>query len=557
MKQSELFFPTLFDEPKEATLPSHRHMLRAGLIRPLAAGIYSFLPLGYKMLQKIEKIVRKHMQSIGAQEVLLPALHPKELWEETGRWEGYGEEMFRLKDRRGRSFGLGPTHEEVITDIVRRCVRSYKELPLSLFQIQTKFRDEPRPRGGLIRCREFLMKDAYSFDKNMEDAEASYNKFFECYCRVLDECGLNFFPMEAEAGIIGGIKSHEFMAPCAFGEDLYLRCTSCDYAASKECAKLGRYSLPYEEEKESSLVYTPSKKSAREVAEYLLVEEGRLLKTLIYKIGEEFLAFILPGDRQINETKIKKIYAKDPEPATAEEVKSICGVEPGFAGPIGLKIKKIADNIVREGKNWVIGANKEEHHIMNANLGRDFEIDAFHDITVAKEGDPCPLCNSKMREGRGIEVAHVFLLGTKYSEPMKAFYRGKDQREHPIIMGCYGIGISRILSAIIEQRIEGESIILPPSIAPFDIHLLLVAQNEKEKADILYERLKEVGYETLYDERDISAGKKFFDAEIVGIPKKVIIGKKLHNEGKLEIRKGKEIEFVEFIKFLENPSLFL
>ncbi len=552
MKASNYFIPTLKEAPSEAEVPSHIYLVRGGFIRQLAAGLYEYLPLGFRVLKKIENIIRKHMDEAGALEVLLPILTPAELWQETGRWDVYGKELFRLEDRKGRLFALGPTHEETITDLVRKNIRSYKDLPKNFYQIQTKFRDEARPRYGLIRGREFLMKDAYSFDVSEEMAVKSYEIMKETYKKIFDELGLDYLMVEADTGAIGGKFSHEFVVKAANGEAHIVYCENCGYAANVEAAKyeFELDKLPPEEEKPLEKVYTPNVFSVEEVAKFLGVDTKKIVKTLVYILSDgTAVAVVIRGDRELNETKLINYFnVLDARLATSEELEKM-GIVEGFVGPIGLDIPVYADISVKDLHNFVVGANDKDYHYINVNIPRDFEPIEFVDFSTAREGDPCPNCKSPLKETTGLEVGHIFLLGTKYSEAMKAYFVDKDGKEKPIIMGCYGIGVSRLIAAAVEQNHDENGIIWPENIAPFKLHILALNIKDeqiRQTAENIYKKAKEKGIEVLYDDRDMSAGAKFKDADLIGIPHRIVVGKKV-KEGKVEYqyRKSKDKKEVE------------
>ena len=542
MRASQYFIPTLKEAPAEAEVPSHIYLIRAGYIRQLAAGLYEYLPLGFRVLKKIENIVRKHMDNAGALEVLLPILTPSELWQETGRWDVYGKELFRVEDRKGRLFALGPTHEETITDMVRKNIRSYKDLPKNFYQIQTKFRDEARPRYGLIRGREFIMKDAYSFDVSEEMAVRSYEIMKQTYKRIFDELGLDYLMVEADTGAIGGKYSHEFVVKVPNGEAHIVYCEKCGYAANVEAAKyeFELDKLPPEDEKPLEKVHTPSVSSVEDVARFLDVDPKKIVKTLVYILDDgTAVAVLIRGDRELNETKLINYFnALDCHLASSEELENL-GIVEGFVGPIGLDIPVYADISVKDLHNFVVGANEKDYHFINVNIPRDFNPVEFVDFSTAREGDPCPVCKSPLKETTGLEVGHIFLLGTKYSEAMKAYFVDKDGKEKPIVMGCYGIGISRLMAAAVEQNHDKNGIIWPESIAPFKLHILAlnIKDNQiKNVAEEIYNKAKEKGIEVLYDDRDISPGAKFKDADLIGIPYRIVVGKKI-KEGKIELQK--------------------
>ncbi|MBK3333360.1 proline--tRNA ligase [Persephonella atlantica] len=542
MRASSYFIPTLKEAPAEAEVPSHIFLIRGGFIRQLAAGLYEYLPLGFRVLKKIENIVRKHMDNAGALEVLLPILTPSELWQETGRWDVYGKELFRVEDRKGRMFALGPTHEETITDLVRKNIRSYKDLPKNFYQIQTKFRDEARPRYGLIRGREFVMKDAYSFDVSEEMAVKSYNLMKETYRKIFDELGLDYLMVEADTGAIGGKFSHEFVVKVPNGEAHIVYCEKCGYAANVEAAKyeFELDKLPPEEEKPLEKVHTPGVSSVTDVAQFLGVDEKKIVKTLVYILDDgTAVAVLIRGDRELNETKLINYFnVLDAHLASSEELEKLNIVE-GFVGPIGLDIPVYADISVKDLHNFVVGANEKDYHYINVNIPRDFKPVEFVDFSTAREGDPCPVCKAPLKETTGLEVGHIFLLGTKYSEAMKAYFVDRDGREKPIIMGCYGIGVSRLMAAAVEQSHDENGIIWPESIAPFKLHILALNIKDsqiKDVAEQLYQKALGMGIEVLYDDRDISPGAKFKDADLIGIPYRIVVGKKV-KEGKVELQK--------------------
>lgn len=559
MYYSRLLIPTLREEPGEAEIISHRLMLRAGMIRKLAAGVYNYLPLGYRIIRKIEAIVREEMDRAGAQEIFMPMVLPAELWRETGRWEQYGKELLRLKDRHDREFCLGPTHEEVVTDIVRKEVKSYRQLPLNLYQIQSKFRDEIRPRFGLMRGREFIMKDAYSFDADEAGAEISYKNMFDAYINIFKRCGLNFRPVEADTGLIGGSFSHEFMVLADTGEEAIVSCDTCGYAANMEKAE-GRSQKQEVRSKKSEedllpleKRVTPGKKSVEEVAAFLGVEKEQLVKTLIMRGGDRVVAALVRGDHEINEIKLARVLnATEVELLAPAEVEEVTGAPSGFSGPVGLKnIPIIADFAVMGMNNFVVGGNAKDMHFVNVNIDRDFTPDQFFDIRNVQEGDGCTRCETgKLVIVRGIEVGHTFKLGTKYSVAMGATYLDEAGMPQHMIMGCYGIGVSRIMAAAIEQNHDKDGIIWPSAIAPFKVIILpLNMQSEKVKttAENIYNRLNENGTDVLLDDRDERAGVKFKDADLLGIPFQIVVGEKGLNRGIVEIknRATREVREVE------------
>jgi len=545
MRYSNYFIPTLKDDPSDAEVVSHKLMIRGGMIRKLAAGIYNYLPLGLRSIGKVEAIVREEMNKAGAIELLMPAVLPGELWEESGRWDYYGKELLRFKDRADREFCIGPTHEEIITDIVRRDISSYKQLPVNLYQIQTKFRDEIRPRFGVMRAREFIMKDAYSFDATVEGAEKSYWSMYEAYTRIFERCGLEFRAVLADTGNIGGNFSHEFMVLAPTGEDIIMSCDKCDYAANLELAEIGGQQVAEYISEESSdsrkEVHTPNLKSVEEVAQQLNVTPSNLIKTMIVEVDGNLIAALVRGDYELSLTKLRKsLGAEIVELATPEQILEATGGPMGFSGPVGLKIRKVADISVKTMGTSVTGANKADYHVINVNLGKDFEINEFYDIRVASDGDKCPKCDGgSLVSTRGIEVGHVFMLGTKYSEAMNATFVDSDGKEKPFIMGCYGIGIGRTVAAAIEQNHDESGIIFPKSLAPFEVTVLpLKIKDEQVRlaAEEIYSGLIEAGCEAIIDDRDVGPGFKFKDAELIGIPIIVAVGPRTIKEGEAEVK---------------------
>lgn len=544
MRFSRIFLPTLKEAPSDAEIVSHRLMLRAGMIRKLAAGVYNYLPMGLKVIRKVENIVREEMNRAGAQEVGMPVVIPAELWQESGRWDEYGKELLRIKDRHQRNFCLGPTHEEVITDMVRGEVRSYKQLPLNLYQIQTKFRDEIRPRFGLMRGREFIMKDAYSFHSTEADADREYQNMYDTYCRIFERCGLKFRAVEAETGNIGGSFSHEFMVLAETGEDAIASCNKCKYAANVERAETkghGAGSREQSEEKKLEKVFTPGMKTVEEVSRFLKTTPQKLIKTLIYNSDKGVVAVLVRGDYELNEAKLKRFLdANWLALADEEAVRKTSNAPSGFAGPVGLKAKIFADYSVQTIVNGITGANEADAHFINVNYGRDFKVDAFTDLRTAIKGDPCPRCDAGILEiFRGIEVGHVFKLGTKYSKAMGATFLNEKGEAQPMIMGCYGIGIGRTAAASIEQNHDEKGIIWPMPLAPFQVHLVPVNVKDTatmETADKIYKNLSDAGIDVLMDDRDERAGIKFNDADLIGIPIRITIGSKALKENSVELK---------------------
>ncbi|HIJ97062.1 MAG TPA: proline--tRNA ligase [Desulfuromonadales bacterium] len=546
MRYSRYFIPTVKETPSDAEVVSHQLMLRAGMIRKLAAGIYNYLPLGLRSIRKFENIVREEMNRAEAIEMLMPGVQPAELWQESGRWTFYGKELLRFKDRKDAEFCMGPTHEEVITDMVRREIKSYRQMPVNFYQIQTKFRDEIRPRFGLMRGREFIMKDAYSFDVDSSAADSSYDRMYQAYMRIFTRCGLNFRAVEADTGSIGGSSSHEFMVLAESGEDAIVSCNACSYAANVEKAESAQ--LPVGTETgllQLQEIATPEMKTIADVAAFLGVATETTVKTLVYahENGEIVMALVR-GDHELNEIKLKNHLGWDDiQMASEEQIRSCTGSPIGFLGPCDLKqkIKVIADNVLKNMVNVVIGANQKDLHFTNANCGRDFTVDIFTDIRSVVAGDPCPRCaDGKLEMWRGIEVGHVFKLGTKYSKALSATYLDPDGKEQVIFMGCYGIGIGRTVAAAIEQNHDENGIIFPIPIAPF--HCSLVAINNTKDAVVMAasedicKQLENVGIEVLFDDRDERPGVKFKDNDLIGIPLRLVVGSKSLAEGKVELK---------------------
>lgn len=545
MRVSKLLNPTLRETPAEAEIISHQLMLRAGLIRKAAAGVYTYLPLGWRVLRKIEQIIREEMDAKGGQEILMPIMQPAELWKETGRWDVYGPEMFRLKDRHEREFCLGPTHEEMITDLVRSEVRSYKQLPLLAYQIQNKYRDERRPRFGLMRGREFIMKDLYSFDRDESGAKGSYDQMYEAYCRIFTRCGLTYRPVEADAGAIGGSGgTHEFMVLAESGEAAVVFCQECDYAANVEKAECSPEVVEDEDAKgEKELVLTPQKRTIEEVAQFLKVPKTRLIKSLLYQGDDQVFLVLLRGDREVNEIKINTAMGgfNVLQLASPEVVEQTLGCEPGFVGPIGIpaKLKILADSEVKMMPQGVCGANKKDYHYVSVRPGIDFRIDQVLDLRQVEAGEACPKCGKPLQEARGIEVGQVFNLGTKYSKALQATYLDEKGEEKLVVMGCYGIGVSRTMAAAIEQNYDVDGIIWPLAIAPYQC--IIVPVNLKDEqvaaaAEGLYTELNALGIETVMDDRDERPGVKFKDADLVGYPLRVTIGAKTLALGQVELK---------------------
>lgn len=564
MRVSKLYAPTLREVPAEAEVVSHQLMLRAGFMRKAAGGIYTYLPLAWRVLKKIERIVREEMDAKGSQELLMPIVQPAEIWQESGRWDVYGAEMFRLQDRHNRCFCLGPTHEEMVTTLIRGDVRSYRQLPLSVYQIQNKYRDERRPRFGLMRGREFIMKDAYSFDRDEAGLDRSYQDMYDAYTNIFTRCGLNFRPVEADSGAIGGSGSHEFMVIADSGEAEIVFCTSCDYAANVEKAEL----FPLEAEEEAMLtkeeVVTPDCKTIADVCAYLKLPVDHSVKAVAYNSEKGLILCFVRGDHEVNEIKvINTCGVIDLEMATEEQL-AAAGTVGGYMGPVGIENKKVivvVDATVMKMHNVCCGANKEGYHFINVNPGRDFTPTYVADIRLIQEGDPCPHCGGEVSKARGIEVGQVFKLFTKYSSALKATYLDENGKEQPMVMGCYGVGVSRTMAAAIEQNYDDNGIIWPIEIAPY--HVLVVPVNTKDeasaaKAEEIYMQLKKVGLETVIDDRNERPGVKFKDADLIGYPLRVVVGPKTLTEGKLEvkIRKTGEIRYLpldgDYVQDIKN-----
>ncbi len=551
IRYTRFLMPTTKETPSDAEVVSHRLMLRAGLIRKVASGIYNYLPAGLKVLRKVERILREEMDRAGAQEVLMPSVVPSELWKESGRWDAYGKELLRFKDRADREFCLGPTHEEVVTDLIRREVRSYRQLPMNLYQIQDKFRDEIRPRFGLMRGREFFMKDAYSFDMGEEGAKESYRKMYEAYCRIFKRMGLDFRAVEADTGNIGGSSSHEFMVIADSGEDAIVSCASCDHGANVEKAEC----LPPTAGTAGSngagparKVATPGRRTIEEVSSFLGIDPGTLIKTLLFETSAGDVAVLVSGKFEVNEIKVRNhLGAEWVRLADEARVRAVTGAPSGFAGPVGLSVRTIADRSVQAISSGATGANEKDAHLVDVVPGRDFSPEGYADLRVVSAGDPCPRCGGELRFSRGIEVGHVFRLGTKYSEAMRAVCLDADGREQVIAMGCYGIGVGRTAAAAIEQNHDGDGIVWPISIAPFEVAVIPVNVKNADvagAAERLSSDLDARGVEVLLDDREERPGIKFKDADLVGIPVRVTLGEKNVAAGFGELRDRKSGETV-------------
>lgn len=541
MKQSKVFIPTMKEVPAGAEALSHRLLLKAGLIKQSTSGIYSYLPIAARVLNNIEAIVREEMERIDAVEILMPALQPSELWEESGRWSAYGPELMRLQDRNGRQFALGPTHEEVVTSIVRDELKSYKQLPMTLFQIQSKFRDEKRPRFGLLRGREFIMKDAYSFHADEASLDEAYEDMYHAYGRIFNRVGINARPVVADSGAIGGSHTHEFMALSEIGEDTIVYSEQSDYAANIEKAEVVYHpNKKHEDAQPLTKIETPNVHTAQELATFLNKPLDEITKSMIFNVDGEFILVLIRGHHEINDIKLKAYFGTDNvELATEDEIINILGAKPGSLGPVFDKdIKIYADNFIQDLNNIVVGANEDGYHLLNANVGRDFEVEAYGDFRFILEGELLADSSDKARFAEGIEVGQVFKLGTKYSESMNATFLNDQGRAQPLLMGCYGIGISRTLSAIVEQNNDENGIIWPKSVTPFELHLITInpkKDDQRELADQLYTQLKE-NYDVLYDDRKERAGVKFNDADLIGLPIRIVVGKNAA-EGIVEVKR--------------------
>ena len=564
MRYSEYFIPTHKEIPSEAEIISHQLMLRAGLIRKLTSGIYTYLPAGLRSIRKVENIIREEMNRAGAIELLMPAVQPAELWQESGRWDYYGRELWRFKDRHNRDACVGPTHEEVITDIVRGEIHSYKQMPINLYQIQTKFRDEIRPRFGVMRCREFIMKDAYSFDADEAGADRSYQIMYEAYNKIFRRCGFKFRAVEADSGSIGGSFSHEFMVLADTGEDQIVSCMKCDYTANLERAEVspgkGRPASDYEEIRPIEEVETPDIKTIEELSSFLSVSPDQLIKTLILQSEDSMVAALVRGDHELNEVKLKNLLGLEQvELADHRLVAEVTGAPMGFAGPVGLKIKMVTDNAIKGMINLVTGGNKKDLHLRNVNMERDFHVDLFADLRMIMPEDSCPRCGGDIRFGRGIEVGHVFKLGIKYSKAMGAVFLDEHGKEKPIVMGCYGIGVGRTVAAAIEQNHDSNGMIFPVPIAPFEVIILPLQMHETEvveAAEKIYRELSGHGLDTLIDDRDIRAGIKFKDADLLGTPLRVTVGTRNLKNDQVEMKVRSESES-SFIPLHDAPAIIM
>jgi prolyl-tRNA synthetase len=545
MRWTQTLIPTVKEDPAEAEAVSHKLMMRAGIIRKLSAGTYIYLPLGVRALLKAANIVREEMNRAGASEVLMPALQTPELWERTGRLSAFGEIIFQFPDRTGKVHLLGPTHEEVITYLVANEINSYRQLPLNLYQIQTKFRDEIRPRFGVIRSKEFLMKDAYSFDVDEKGLDASYKSMYGAYCRIFDRCGLKYHIIEAESGLMGGSASHEFIAPSPSGEDIFVYCPKCNYGANLNMAQRDTKELKNERTKELKPlkeVSTPDASSIEAVSKMLNVRPDQMVKTMLCMAGSKPVAVLIRGDHELNLLKLSRLL-NEPQVALAETavIEKVTGGPMGFSGPVGLKdIEIIADYSVMDMANFVTGANKKDTHLVNTNIDRDFRITQTADVRQVVDGDLCPRCQTAVKTSHGIELGHIFKLGTKYSKSLEAMYIDEKGNRHPIVMGCYGIGINRILAAMIENSYDKDGIIWSQELAPYRVLIISINPNDpviKDHSEKLYRQLSsDTANEVLWDDRDISPGIKFKDADLIGIPVIVTVGKATIKDNTVDIK---------------------
>ena len=551
MRVSKLFMATQREIPSDAEIPSHQLMLRAGLMRKVASGIYSFMPVGYKAYRNVERVVREEMDKAGAQELIMPAVLPAEVYMASGRWEKFGPEMFRLLDRGGRQFCLGPTHEEPFTEAVRDTIRSYKQLPVTLYQIQHKYRDEKRPRFGVMRSREFVMKDAYSFDVDEAGLDISYETMYKAYCKIFDRLGLDYIIVDADSGAMGGSGSQEFMVKSVVGEDAICYCPSCNYAANEEKAStVAPEPAKDYEMKEIEKIHTPDVKTIEELMGYMNSEPSDFVKTILYNIDGKIVACLVRGDREINETKLGNLYdATEMNLAAFDDVERITGAKVGFAGPVGLKekIDIIVDPEVLAMENFIVGANESDYHLKNINYGRDFEATKVADVRNVVEGDICPKCGKPLAMCRGVEVGHIFKLGTKYSKALDCIYLDKDGKANPMVMGCYGIGVGRTLAAVIEQYNDEDGIKWPVEVAPYKVCVVptkVVDEECMKLAEDIYAKLLDAGIEVLIDDRNERPGVKFKDSDLIGVPLRITVGRRA-KEGIVEVKYRQSGEVIE------------
>lgn len=543
MRMSQLFGSTLRENPAEAEMPSHQLLMRAAMIRPLAAGIYSYLPLGWRVLRKIEAILRQEMKAAGAQDMMMPVVHPAELWQATGRWQEIGPDMGRLRDRAGRDMVLAMTHEEVVADLAHHEIQSYRQLPRLIFHIQTKFRDEPRPRGGLIRVREFTMKDAYSLDADFEGLDASYQKMHQAYINIFERCRIENIAVQADVGQMGGSASQEFMVLNEHGEDAIILCSRCGYAANAERAAFAKPEVEIPPPGEVEEMATPGCKTIAEVADFVGVPTHQTLKAVLYvTMDGDFLFALIRGDLDVNETKLRNLLGGvEFGPATDAEITDV-GAVPGYASPRGLSgVRVIVDDSVRMGGNFVAGANREGYHLLNINYPRDFEAEIEGDFALARDGDACPECGAPLSQKRGIELGHLFKLGTRYSEALNATYLDAQGQARPIVMGSYGIGVGRLMAVVVEQHHDDAGIIWPAEIAPYQVHLVNLGRDPEEEttlaAEKLYIDLQALGFEVLYDDRNERAGVKFKDVDLIGVPVRITVGRRSLAQGGVEVKR--------------------
>ncbi len=553
MKLSNYLIATLKEAPSDAETKSHQLMVRAGMIRKIAAGVYNFLPTGLRVFRKVENIIRDEMNKAGAIEVMMPFVTPADLWEKSGRWDIYGKELLRFKDRADRDFCLGPTHEEVVTDMVDREVKSYKNLPITIYQIQPKFRDEIRPRFGVMRAREFTMKDAYSFDVNELEAEKSYIKMFNAYKRIFERCGLTFKAVEADSGNIGGSFSHEFMVLAETGEDLVLSCNTCEFAANVETTGIKDVSIARNDKDFEPLaeVSTPKMTSVEEVSSFMNVSSEDIVKTLFLESDEELIAVLIRGDHELSLTKLKKFLGSDFLDLADNKVLKENNIVKGFCGPIGINFKIYSDNSIKDLTNFITGANKDDYHCQGVNYDRDFLVESFGDFREAFDGDSCPIegCTGSLESTRGIEVGHVFKLGTKYSESMNAKFTNQDGKEKNYYMGCYGIGVGRVVAAAVEQNNDENGIKFPTALAPFQVVIIPTEKTKGpalSKAEEIYDYLTNSSFEVALDDRQESPGVKFKDSELIGIPFQIRIGPKSLAKGVVELKNRLTGDILEF-----------
>lgn len=547
MKLKSSFFFTVREDSKEEESISGNLLVRSGMIKKVGTGIYSYLPLGYRVLQNIEKIVREEMNKAGAQELVMPSLLPEDVYVASGRRDIFGSSMFSLKDRMDRNYVLGPTHEELFVTVAKEKIKSYKDMPFNLYQMANKYRDEPRPRYGLIRVREFIMKDAYSFDTDLESMDISYQKMYQAYQAIFNRLGLDYKIVTADTGAMGGLLSEEFQAVTDIGEDILVLCESCDYASNIEVSKCVTRKSDSGEMLPLEKVYTPNHGTIEEITSYLNVSEDRIVKTLIYQINGTFYACMIPGNRDLNETKLKKLLnAKEVVLASAEDVECITKAKVGFAGPIGLDIPVIVDEDVLGMQNYVVGANETDYHYQNVNT-KDFTYQMSGDIKNVKEHDICPKCGKSLYFKKGIEVGNTFKLGTKYSESLGLYYSDANNQLHPVQMGCYGIGIGRILAALVEQDYDDYGICFPISVAPYQVAIVPIGEQQETYAIELHDTLEKMGIDVILDDREIRPGVKFNDMDLIGIPIRVTVGKKL-NDGFVEVKMRKEKESIDIKK---------